>query len=143
MTAHQAYNAFVYYYPEQAGWWDNLEITPFYTTPDLNNMFIIKNSEYGIFLRGHSSKVGGDYINGHDHFGLEYDSKHHMKKGLALACIAYPEKFAAVFSGINKPPPTEVKDIVNAVVLRMLCAKNRAEQKRLTAEHKAIMRKIK
>lgn len=132
----------MYYYPEQANWWDNLEVTSFYTTPDLANMFIAKNCHYTSFVYSHRNKVAPVDRMIHDHFGLEYESKHHMKKGLALACIAYPEKFAAVFLGIDNPPATEVKDIVECLVLRMRCAKNRAEQKRLTAEHKAAIRKF-
>jgi hypothetical protein len=145
MIVQQAHAAatFMYYYPEQATWWMDLELVPFYTTPDLANMFIAKNCEYTTFVYCHRNKVAPVDRMIHDHFGLEYESKYHMKKGLALAAVAHPEKFAAVFRGVDDAPSAFVHDIVESLVLRMMCVKNREEQKRLTAEHKAAIRKIK
>lgn len=145
MLVQQAHAAatFMYYYPEQATWWMNLEITPFYTTPDLANMFIVKNCEYTSFLYCHKNKVAPVDRMIHEHFGREYESKHHMKKGLALAALAHPDKFTAVFVGVDQAPSAFVQDVVESLVLRMMCAKNRAEQRRLTAEHKAAIKKLK
>lgn len=145
MTPPQAHAAaaFMYYYPVQATWWMNLEMTPFYTTPDLGDMFIAKECQYSTYVACHRNKVANvETLQPDTHFGPVYESKHHMKKGLALAAVAYPEKFDAVFIGVADAPSAFVYDVVECLVLRMMCAKNRAEQRRLTAEHKAAIRKL-
>ncbi len=135
MSANQAYDALAYYYPEQAAWWDDLDTEPFHTNSSFR---AAKRAEYETFYFSHRNRLA---FQPGPHFGPLYRSQHHMKKGLALACKAHPSKFQEVFEGVDGPT-TDVQDVVNALVLRMLCFKNRQEQVRLTAEHKAAVKKM-
>jgi hypothetical protein len=135
MTANQAYDALAYYYPEQAAWWDDLEPTPFHTDPNLR---ATKSFFYNSFYTAHRDKI---FTLPDVNFGPLYKTQHHLKKGLALASKAHPVKFQEVFQGVMLSD--ELPHIANAVILQMLCFKNRQEQKRLTAEHKAAVKKTK
>jgi hypothetical protein len=137
MTANQAYDALAYYYPEQAAWWDDLEPTPFHTNPSPNvraTKFVFYNS----FYTAHRDKI---FTLPDANFGPLYKSQHHLMKGLALASKAHPVKFQEVFEGVHISD--NLPAVANAVILQMLCFKNRQEQKRLTAEHKAAVKKMK
>ena len=82
-------------------------------------------------------------------FPFGFRSKYYRNMCLALAAEAFPISFAQVFmvlpDRLGKPRPNVHKNpaIVQVLNLKMQIAAEKAEVKRLTAEHKATLKQLK